>query len=69
MSLFSKIELIINEGAIYIHGRDHRYRPLIILNAGKLDFQRYSIEDYCNLLCFTLEFTVACLMIPGHIEN
>ena len=68
-SLFPKISSLIASGTIYIHGRDHRYRPLIILNAGRLDFTTHTIEDYCNLLCFTLEFAVSCLMLPGHIEN
>lgn len=69
ISLYSKVEKLLNSGAIYIHGRDHRYRPLIVLNAGRLDLQVYSIEDYTNLLCYVLEFASTKLMIKGHIEN
>lgn len=68
-SLYTKAEILLNSGSIYIHGRDHRYRPLIILNAGKLDLDKYTSEDYCNLLCFTLEYCIRELMVPGHIEN
>ena len=69
ISIYSKVEKLLNSGAIYIHGRDHRYRPLIVLNAGRLDLQLYSIEDYTNLLCYVLEFASTKLMIKGHIEN
>jgi hypothetical protein len=69
VSLHSKVEKLLNSGAIYIHGRDHRYRPLIVLNAGKLDLELYNIEDYTNLLCYVLEFASTKLMIKGHIEN
>lgn len=68
-SLLPKVLSLVNSGTIYLHGRDHRYRPLIVLNAGKLDFTANTIEDYCNLLCFILEYTVTCLMMSGHIEN
>ncbi|OMJ95219.1 hypothetical protein SteCoe_1427 [Stentor coeruleus] len=68
-SLYPKVISLLNSGAIYIHGRDHRYRPLIVLNAGNLDLEKYSSEDYCNLLCFILEYTVQNLMVPGHVEN
>lgn len=67
--LFNRVEGLLNSGTIYIHGRDHRYRPLIVLNAGKLDLNNYSTENYCLLLCYLLEFTVKNLMLPGHIEN
>lgn len=68
-SLYPKVLTLLNSGAIYIHGRDHRYRPLIILNAGNLDLEKNSSEDYCNLICFLLEYTVKNLMVPGHVEN
>jgi hypothetical protein len=68
-SLSNKVEDLLNSGSIYIHGRDHKYRPLIVLNSGKLELGRYSIEDYTNLLCYILEFAVVQLMLPGHIEN
>lgn len=68
-SLYLKVERLLNSGAIYIHGRDHRYRPLIILNAGRIDLETYSVVDYTNLLCYVLEFASTKLMVKGHIEN
>jgi len=68
-SLYSKCSHLLNSGAIYIHGRDHRYRPIIVINASKFDMKKYSIDDFCALLCFNLEFAVQKLTIPGQIEN
>jgi hypothetical protein len=68
-SLRTRVEVLLNSGCIYIHGRDHRYRPLIVLNAGRFDLERFKSQDYCDLLCFVLEYCVTHLMIPGKIEN
>ena len=54
---------------MYFHGRDHRFRPLLIINIQKLNFKEYSADSYCYLLCFLLEFAIQKLMIPGQIEN
>lgn len=58
-----------NSGAIYVHGRDHRYRPLLVLNVSRLNLKNYSVHEYSWLLCFTLEFMIREMMIPGQIEN
>ena len=68
-SLRLKAEPLLNSGCIYIHGRDHRYRPLIILNAGRFDLETYNSEDYSILLCYILEYCITHLMLPGRIEN
>jgi CRAL/TRIO domain len=60
---------LLNSGCIYFHGRDHRYRPLLVLNISKLDLKKHTTESYSYLLCFLLEYAVQKLMIPGQIEN
>lgn len=67
--LQNKISGLLDSGIIYIHGRDHRYRPLIIINTSKIDLSASSLPQICDLVCFVLEFTVCNLMLPGHIEN
>lgn len=69
MGLLSKCEHLLQSGCIYIHGRDHRYRPLIILNVSKMKLDDSSLEEHTNLLCFVLEFAIEHLMVPGQIEN
>lgn len=59
----------LNSGTIYFHGRDHRFRPLIVINLEKFNFKRVAVDVYCNLLCFLLEYAIQKLMIPGQVEN
>ena len=60
---------LLNSGSIYFHGRDHRFRPLLILNVERFNLKQYSSVSYSYLLCFLLEFAIQKLMIPGQIEN
>ena len=68
-SLYQQSFHLLQSGSVYIQGIDHRYRPLIVLNLGKMDFKAHSVSEYSNLLCFTLEFAIKHLMIEGKIEN
>lgn len=68
-SLFPECSHLLNSGSIYFHGRDKRFRPLLIINLDKINFKENSVDSYCTLLCFLLEFAVQRLMIPGQIEN
>lgn len=68
-SLFPLCKDILNSGVMYLHGRDHRFRPLLVLNVAKLDLVKNNVYDYCNLLCFLLEFAIQKLMLPGQVEN
>lgn len=68
-SLYPLCENLLNSGAIYFHGRDHRFRPLLIINIERFEFSKNSSDSYCNLLCFLLEFAIKKLMMPGQVEN
>lgn len=68
-SILPFCEHLLNSGFIYFHGRDHRFRPLLVLNIGKLDLVNNTVMDYCNLLCFLLEFAIQKLLLPGQVEN
>ena len=60
---------LLNSGCMYFHGRDHKYRPLLVINVERLDLKTHSVSSYCYLLCFLLEYAIQRLMIPGQIEN
>ena len=60
---------LLNSGCIYFHGRDHRFRPLLVLNISRFDFKTHSVDSYSSLLCFLLEFAIQKFMLPGQIEN
>ncbi|KAF7457668.1 Sec14 domain containing protein [Cryptosporidium felis] len=59
----------LNLGAIYWHGRDVKFRPILIVKLAKLDLLVGEIERIQRLLCFCLEFFLKYLQIAGRIEN
>jgi hypothetical protein len=69
LSLWGRVQGVLETGAIYVHGRDHRFRPILIVNLERLDLKRHSVEEYRNLLCFTLEFILSHMLLLGQIEN
>lgn len=68
-SLLTKIEYLLHTGVIYIHGRDCKYRPIVVINIGKISEFKNTIDDYVTLFCFFLEFLISELTIPGKVEN
>ena len=69
ISLFAPCQAVLNSGAIYIHGRDYRYRPLLVLNIARLDLVGHTVAEYRALICFLLEFMTKKMMLPGQVEN
>ena len=65
--IYPLVSNILNSGGVYVHGRDHRYRPLIFINPAKLmdfPFQLLLATSY-----FLLEYIKENMLIPGQIEN
>lgn len=69
MSLYPRLAGLLNSGCLYIHGRDHFFRPLLIMNFTKFDFKKNSHGDYVVLLCFLLEFMINNMTLPGQVET
>ena len=69
----NKIISLLNSGIMYVYGRDHHFRPLIIvsvkayLNAVRKD--KYSFEDINKSVIFLLNYIFKYLLVPGQIEN
>ncbi|OMJ94161.1 hypothetical protein SteCoe_2641 [Stentor coeruleus] len=68
-TLFPKIYTLLNEGFIYIHGRDRYFRPLIVLDIPKINMKKYSVQDYMDLTIFTMQFVIEHMLLPGKVEN
>jgi hypothetical protein len=65
--IYPLVTQILISGGLYIHGRDHRYRPLIVLTpALLLDFPQHLLMAAGY---FLLEYTKEQLLIPGQVEN
>ena len=65
VSLYETVEPFLNTGAVYVHGRDHRYRPLVVLNLERIMNFVPDVHDAINLTCFVLSYIVEYMMIPG----
>lgn len=67
----SRIVELLNCGFMYIHGRDHAFRPVLVINAiyyMKLK-EKYSFDEWLNFVIFFMEYLVNNLIIPGQVEN
>jgi len=60
---------LLESGCLYIHGRDGRYRPCLVMCYPKFDFRRYTIDDYLPLIRYLLDLVIEEMMIPGQVEN
>ena len=62
---------LLNNGFLYIYGRDHQYRPIMVCQPyilqNKLNY--FSNSDVFNVCLFVCQFAVNNLLIPGQIEN
>ena len=62
---------LLNNGFLYIYGRDHQFRPIMVCQPyilqEKLDY--FSNSDIVNVCLFVCQFAVNNLLIPGQIEN
>ena len=62
---------VLNTGFLYIFGRDHQFRPVVICQPyilqGMLD--KYSDIDILNASLFICQYMANYMLIPGQIEN
>ena len=66
---FAEIGPILKSGFIYVSGRDHMYRPLVVLNIRRLIDGNYPIELINSSSAFFCDFVVKKLLVPGQVEN
>ena len=62
---------ILNIGFLYVHGRDHRFRPIIHINANIVtqNTKRFDFEDWNCATIYFMEYVIENLLLPGQIEN
>ena len=66
-----KVVQVLNSGFLYVFGRDHQFRPLLICQPYILQkcLKLYSDDDIYNASIFICQYMVNYMMIPGQIEN
>ena len=65
------VKRILNLGYLYIHGRDNRFRPILVLNPDIFvqNLNKYCLDDWINALIYMLEYIKEHCFLPGQIEN
>jgi hypothetical protein len=66
-----KIFKLLNLGYLYVFGRDHQFRPIIICQPYiyQKNAKDYIAEDLINASAFLFQYIVNNMLIPGQIEN
>ncbi|CAK64675.1 unnamed protein product (macronuclear) [Paramecium tetraurelia] len=62
-------EEIIKQGAIYISGRGQGYKPIIVVNADKLDISIYPIEDMMRAISIVFMVVKDYMLVSGKVES
>ena len=63
---------ILNSGFMYVHGRDHHFRPVIFVKikiVKNILSEKYVFDDIINSIIYLMNYVMEYLLIPGQIEN
>jgi len=69
ITLNDKIREFLNSGFLYVHGRDHKFRPIVVFNINLIDPKTVDFDVVTKALTFGLEYIINELMLPGQVEN
>ena len=67
----SKLSEILNLGFLYVYGRDHQFRPILICQPYiyQKNMKLYQEDEVITASVFLFQFIVNNMLIPGQIEN
>ena len=69
----NNIITLLNSGFLYVHGRDHHFRPIIVVSiktlTNLLSKNIYKYEDVNQSIIYLLRYILTYIFIPGQIEN
>ena len=71
-SINIKIISLLNSGFMYVYGRDHHFRPIIIVSIKMVKnviSQKYSFEEINDSIVYLMNYIIKYILIPGQIEN
>jgi len=64
-----KIKEFLNTGFLYVHGRDHKFRPVVVFNIYRMDTKAVDFSLLTDALTYGLTYIVNEMMLPGQVEN
>ena len=71
-SINNKIITLLNSGFMYVYGRDHHFRPIIIVSIKMVKnviHQKYSFEEINESIVYLMNYIIKYILVPGQIEN
>ena len=71
-SINIKIISLLNSGFMYVYGRDHHFRPIIIVSIKMVKnviHQKYSFEEINESIVYLMNYIIKYILVPGQIEN
>ena len=73
LTVNDKIISLLNSGIMYVYGRDHHFRPIIIVSVKTyvkaVNEDKYSFEDINKCIIYLINYILKYLLVPGQIEN
>ncbi len=66
-----KLYKLLNLGFLYVYGRDHQFRPILICQPYiyQKNEKLYDADEVINASAFLFQYIVNNMLIPGQIEN
>lgn len=52
-----------------MHGRDNRFRPILVLKAQELNNLKLPSKEITELLTYFSEYLLSDVLLPGQVEN
>jgi hypothetical protein len=65
----SEVEEFLKSGVMYVHGRDHRYRPIVVFNAYLVNPKKMDVDVMIEALTYLFEIIIGKMLLPGQIEH
>ena len=72
-SINDKVILLLNSGFFYVYGRDHHFRPIIIVSIKEcknlVSKKKVGFEDIKQSIIYLINYILKYMLVPGQIEN
>ena len=59
----------LNKGYSYVYRRDNAFRPIFIINVGKLKKLKIDTEMCIHMSTFLIQWLITRGLVPGRVEN
>jgi len=69
VELTEPVRKFLEKGLLYVHGRDHKFRPIVVFSAYMLGEKGMDVDLMIEALTFFFAFMIDNLLLPGQVEN